>query len=66
MSVSSTDSDRREELVDAARSGVREFLRTLRGADLFGPDPEVVPTRRGFAVIYRNDERIYFEAAEVT
>lgn len=66
MSVSRTDSDRREELLEAARGGVRDFLRTLRGSNLFGADPEVIPTRRGFAVVYRNDERIYFEAREVT
>lgn len=61
---------RSEELVDAAIGGVREFLRTTRGADMFGASAEVLKRGSGertigFVVSNRDGtERWYFGMEE--
>lgn len=64
--------DRRAELVTVCRAAVAEFLRTTRGAHMFGAGAYVVDTSKGgsstnsgFAVVHGDDNRIYFDAVEM-
>jgi len=56
---------RRTELISAARGGIGIFLNSMRGANMFGAGAKVVPTTRGFCVVWGSDNRIYFETTEM-
>lgn len=64
--------DRRAEAVAAARGGIAAFLRSTRGAHMFGANSRIVETTKkgidkptGFCIVYDGDNRIYFDTTEM-
>lgn len=60
-----TISPSRKELIEAAQVGVHDFLQSTRGAVMFGADSKLIETKKGFVVVYGNDNRAYFDVTEM-
>jgi hypothetical protein len=55
-----TETDRRVEVMEAAKSGVNEYLKSMRGANAFGAGARVVDIKNGFVIVDKNDNRYEF------
>jgi len=53
--------DKQAELVAAAKAGIIEYLRSTRGANLFGSKVQIMDTKKGFVVVTGDDDRVYFD-----
>lgn len=58
------DGDRRAEVLQAAKSGVLEYLKSTRGAQFYGSSARIVDTKFGFVVINDKDDRLEFTTLE--
>jgi hypothetical protein len=54
--------DHRKELMEAAVGGIREYLRSTRGANAFGPAPVVTVTEKMISVAAADGTTVVLDA----
>jgi hypothetical protein len=53
------------EVTDAAMRGVLEYTKSMRGCAALGALTHVTKTKKGFVLVFGNDNRVYFDVTEM-